>query len=250
MRLYDFSCEPHGDDDRERAHAFGEPAFRRPPDLDRPGDDRARHRPRLDHRDRHRRHRRQSRDPGRRARVRHRPRPRHPGGHGRLEPQPAQEVGAVGSRADARGADGRGRAAHARVPAGVGRAEGLADLRQLDLPGQAFPAPADARAGALLPLSQPRCQHAQGARPALGAAGAAGGAEGIRAHRAQRRARFDRGTAPLPGASRRTGRAGRLPPCTRGCRGPVSAPAPCPLPRVRRRHHGRTGACPAAGRGC
>jgi hypothetical protein len=49
------------------------------------------------------------------------------------------------------------------------RAGRLADVRQQHLPGPAFPGALDARAGALLPLPQSRCQHAQGAGAPLGA---------------------------------------------------------------------------------
>ena len=55
------------------------------------------------------------------------------------------------------------------VPAGQ-----VADVRQLDLPGPAFPVSADAAAGTLFPLPQPRRVDDQGARAALGAGSRAG----------------------------------------------------------------------------
>ena len=56
-----------------------------------------------------------------------------------------------------------------RVPAAL-RPEGhLADVRQQHLPGPALPRRDDAEARGVLPLPQPRRQHAQGAGPALAA---------------------------------------------------------------------------------
>src|SRR3546814_10034310 len=69
---------------------------------------------------------------------------------GRLEPHPARKIGAVAARAGGGGADGRGRSADAGIPAAVGRAQPVADVRQLDLPGPPLPAPPDAIAGTSL----------------------------------------------------------------------------------------------------
>src|SRR3546814_16521188 len=74
---------------------------------------------------------------------------------GRLEPHPARKIGAVAARAGGGGADGRGRSADAGIPAAVGRAQPVADVRQLDLPGPPLPAPPDAVAGKSLPLPPP-----------------------------------------------------------------------------------------------
>src|SRR5690606_1388174 len=95
--------------------------------------------------------------------------------------------------------------------------------------GPPLPAPADAAAGAVLPLPQPGREHAQGAGPPLVPGGAGRGRQAGRAYRAERRARFDRRAAPLPpvpGQVRRA--AGGL--SVRG------RPAPTPLPRLVRRH--------------
>ena len=58
---------------------------------------------------------------------------------------------------------GRGRGSGARVPARARAGEGVADVRQLDLPGPALPRALDARARGLLPLPQPRRLDAEGA---------------------------------------------------------------------------------------
>src|SRR3546814_4599912 len=119
----------------------------------------------------------------------------------------ARKIGAVAARAGGGGADGRGRSADAGIPAAVGRAQPVADVRQLDLPGPPLPAPPDAVAGTSLPLPQPRREHDQGARAALGAGGTGGGAQGGVAYRAERRARLDRGGEALPDGDGRVRRA-------------------------------------------
>src|SRR3546814_21168364 len=68
--------------------------------------------------------------------ARHLPSAVHARGDGRLEPHPARKIGAVAARAGGGGADGRGRSADAGIPAAVGRAQPVADVRQLDMPGQ------------------------------------------------------------------------------------------------------------------
>src|SRR5690606_8845475 len=90
------------------------------------------------------------------------------------------------------------RGAHAGIPPAMGRAQPVADVRQLDLPGPPLPAPADAVAGAVFPLPQPGREHDQGTRAPLGAGGAGRRAQGGVAHRAERRARLDRGAEALP----------------------------------------------------
>ena len=55
----------------------------------------------------------------------------------------------------------------ARIPRAACADRGIADVRKLDLPGSPFPRALHARAGGLLPLSQPRRQHVEGARPPL-----------------------------------------------------------------------------------
>src|SRR3546814_6760153 len=85
--------------------------------------------------------------PRRRPRARHLPSAVRARGDGRLEPHPARKIGAVAARAGGGGADGRGRSADAGIPAAVGRAQPVADVRQLDLPGPPLPAPPDAVAG-------------------------------------------------------------------------------------------------------
>ena len=56
----------------------------------------------------------------------------------------------------------------ARVPARARAGQGVADVRQLDLPGPALPRALDARARGLLPLPQSRRLDAEGARAAAG----------------------------------------------------------------------------------
>ena len=51
--------------------------------------------------------------------------------------------------------EGRGRGAHACLPRAGDPRGPFTDVRQLDLPGPALPAPLHARAGALVPLPQP-----------------------------------------------------------------------------------------------
>src|SRR3546814_5330789 len=67
----------------------------------------------------------------------------------------------------------------------VGRAQPVADVRQLDLPGPPLPAPPDAVAGTSLPLPQPRREHDQGACAALGAGGTGGGAQRSEEHKSE-----------------------------------------------------------------
>src|SRR5690625_4800252 len=87
----------------------------------------------------------------------------------------------------------------------MGPGRGVADVRQLHLPGPALPAPPDAGAGGVLPLLEPGREHAQGAGAPLGAGGAGGRFEEGRAHRAERRARFDCRTTALPAAHGKAG---------------------------------------------
>ena len=90
--------------------------------------------------------------------------------------------------------------AGARVPARARAAEGLADVRQFDLPGPALPRALDAGARRLLPLSQPGRVDAEGARAALEAGADEGRAEGRQARGARRRLRIDRRAQVLPRA--------------------------------------------------
>ena len=62
-----------------------------------------------------------------------------------------------------------GRDGGARVPARARARQGVADVRQLDLPGSAVPRALDARARGLFPLPQSRRLDAEGARAALAA---------------------------------------------------------------------------------
>src|SRR5690606_381466 len=169
-----------------------------PPDLDRPGNDRARYPPRLDPRDRDRGDGFRPQRPGRRPGPRDRPSAVGAGGDGLVEPEPARLVRPVAAGDRGGRADGRSRGADAPFPGALAGAGAVADVRQFDLPGPALPAPADAHAGALLPLPQPGREHAQGTGAALAAAGAVRGQQGFGTYRAKRRARLDRGTAQLP----------------------------------------------------
>src|SRR5690606_367115 len=117
-----------------------------------------------------------------------------------MEPQPARSFWIVAAGAGGGRGDGRSRGADHRFPAAMAGAGPVADVRQLDLPGPSLPAPADAHPGAVLPLPQPRREHAQGTRAPMGAASAVRRAQGGGAYRAERRARFDRRAAALPQA--------------------------------------------------
>ena len=139
-----------------------------PPDLDRHGNDRpqARHRPH--HRGRAGRHRHRSRRPSPRRRcgssIRTTRRSTamdawNQGTHGALGPD------RQGEGVDAR--RGRGRSAALAFLREHVPAEGVADVRQLDLPGPALPRALDAGARGLLPLPQPRRVDAEGAGAAL-----------------------------------------------------------------------------------
>ena len=75
-----------------------------------------------------------------------------------------------------------------RVPRAVGAGREVADLRQFDLSGPAFPASADAAAGTLFPLSQSRRVDDQGARAAVVAGCESRVREGVDAYGAFRRA--------------------------------------------------------------
>src|SRR3546814_2519046 len=93
--------------------------------------------------------------PRRRPRARHLPSAVHARGDGRLEPHPARKIGAVAARAGGGGADGRGRSADAGIPTAVGRAQTVADVRQIDLPGPPLTAPHDAVGGQSLNIPKP-----------------------------------------------------------------------------------------------
>src|SRR5688572_11987320 len=93
---------------------------------------------------------------------------------------------------------GRGREPDTGVPQGVGAGRRVADVRQQHLPGPSLPRAADAAAGAVFPLPQPRREHAEGAGAPLGAptdrgVRKAGGAPG-----AGRHPRLDPRTGLLP----------------------------------------------------
>jgi oligoribonuclease len=62
---------------------------------------------------------------------------------------------------------GAGRDARHRVPAASRAEEQVADVRQQHLPGSALPRPDDAAPRSVLPLPQPRRQHAEGTGAAL-----------------------------------------------------------------------------------
>ena len=93
------------------------------------------------------------------------------GGDGRLEPA---QHGASGLLARVRASTSPCAEAEARTLeflAPLVAAGRLADVRQQHLPGPALPRAPDAAARDVLPLPQPRREHAQGAGAALGAAG-------------------------------------------------------------------------------
>ena len=171
---------------------------RDPPHLDRHGDDRAQARHRPDHRGGAGRHRRRA------QLVAEAPvwvvhqsdavlagmDAWNQGTHGRsglIDKVKASHAGRNGRR-------GRG----ARVPARARAGEGIADVRQLDLPGPPLPRALDARARGLLPLPEPRRLDAEGARAPLEARPDEGGAEGRQARGAGRRLRIDRRAQVLP----------------------------------------------------
>ena len=99
----------------------------------------------------------------------------------------------------------RGAAAHARVPRAAGQRQRLAHVRQQHLPGPALPGAPDARPRALLPLSQPGREHAQGAGAPLGAGGLRGLRQAGRAPGQCRHPRVDPRAASLPRAAVRAG---------------------------------------------
>ncbi len=84
-----------------------------------------------------------------------------------MEHPPARPVGAHRAGAQQWPRPGQCRGSHLGIPAPVGARGGIAHVRQQHLPGPPLPGAADAAAGGLVPLPQPRREHAQGAGQAL-----------------------------------------------------------------------------------
>src|SRR6266545_2012192 len=183
-------------------YANSHAARREPPDLDRPRDDWVEARARPDHRDGARGHRRQPQHRCAGAGMGDPPERRRAQRDGFVEHEHAHALGPgrQGQGVDSGRSADRGR--RARIPRRARAGEGVADVRQLDLPGPALPRAVDARARRLFPLPAHRRVDIERARATLEARRAEIGAQGGQARSARRRLRVDHGAQGLPRAVR------------------------------------------------